>query len=201
MIIIYRLFNDDGLSYVGSTAQSLTRRFIEHKSSRNNPRSGSFLIYKNKKNSDVKIEKLETCSKKNRFDREYYWLKKYKNTTNKCIPWQGPKGFKPYDYQIDIAKQNMKKRWVTDRPALLKQVNANKTVKFQQMASAASHKKKYERMPVKEVFCSSSGKKLGEFKTQPELCKILGLCRKTVYKFTHGMGLYKDKFIISEVTP
>ncbi len=198
MVTIYRVFNSNGLSYIGSTTRPIKKRFAEHRCHGKKTNNTLHEIFKDEA---VTIEALDYCNLKNRFDRERCWLNKYPNSVNKCTPWQGPKDFKPAEEQRARSAVLMKKRWTKNRPELLKYVNAHKTIKFQKMASAAGHKKKYEIMPIKEVVCAHTRKRLGTFKTQQELCSILGLSRKTIYRFTHGMGIYKDKFIISEVSP
>jgi predicted GIY-YIG superfamily endonuclease len=198
-VTIYKLVSSNGYSYVGSTTQSIKSRFAQHKySAKINPGKYSSSLFD--ENSKVKIIILEICDIKNRFDREKYWLFKTKNTVNLCTPWQGPKDFKPYDYQLKIASENMKKRWVKNRKQVLNHVNAHKTKAFQKAASARSHELKYKRMPLKKVLCNSTSKVLGEFKTHNELAKILGIkSRKTIWRMLNGKGIFAGKYNVEVV--
>jgi hypothetical protein len=124
------------------------------------------LLQKRYSLNDLKFEVLEETDDSSRYIRELHWLKQFK-CVNKCLPGKGPLGFKVKTHQLERVSKAMTGLWKNDRDGMLERVNSHKTKAFQKMASAASHKAKYDRLPLMEVL--RDGKILGQYKTKREL--------------------------------
>ncbi len=195
---IYRVFSPDNLSYIGSTSQPVKLRISQHKYQAKTRRWGIRQLYQKGKFKfeDLRFEVLETTNKPDRFKRENFWISKF-DCINRCVASQGPVGFKQTKFHIERSRMFMKESWKHSRDKMLKAVNKHKTKSFQRMASAIAHKKRYERLPSMEVRLSS-GKKIGEYKTQNELAKLLGVCVSTAGRYLNGKvkpGHYKFRRI------
>ena len=85
MYKIYQIINIDGERYVGSTKQSLERRYNHHKyPGKNSNRCASNIVMK-KPHTMLLIETLGT-DKQQALRRERYWIDTLKNVVNICIP-------------------------------------------------------------------------------------------------------------------
>ena len=71
MVSIYCIEDCDGLNYVGSTIQTLSKRFNEHKSRK---KTGKTCSSRQLNLDNCKIYELERCSAEDRFDREKYHI-------------------------------------------------------------------------------------------------------------------------------
>ena len=83
MYKIYQIINIDGERYVGSTKQSLQRRYNQHKHPHENKCASHNLM--KKPHRIMLIETLGT-DKQQALRRERYWIDTLKNVVNVCIP-------------------------------------------------------------------------------------------------------------------
>lgn len=114
---IYALRNETSdLTYVGSTIQTLARRFTRHQASRrhwlkgNTNNCSSFPIVEC---PTAYIELLEECEEGVRYERERWWIENTPNCVNKCVPGRTSKEYRAEWYQANKEKQDAQtKAWV-----------------------------------------------------------------------------------------
>ena len=112
---IYRLINDDGLVYYGSTTQKyLSSRLAKHKyDNSKNKTVTSKLLFEGGK--DVRIELVENCEVIDKYElhnRERYYIQN-NECVNKCIPNRTDK-----EYCQD-NKEKKKEYYETNKEAIL----------------------------------------------------------------------------------
>ena len=135
MIKIYKLFDDIGNIYVGSTTRKLSIRMSEHKSNK---------LY-NMNYNTCNIELLEECSSELRYDRENYWMSKFK-CINKAIASKGPIGFKNNEKELKRKSEQMKK-FHLERPDIIKKARENSlTSEKQKIRNLKANKLRIEKM-------------------------------------------------------
>ena len=102
MITIYRLFNEDGRCYIGSTIKNPWVRFMEHKYGHQNKNASisSYDLFDIGK--PVHMEPLEMCMEQDRIDTESYWIKQYEDS---CVN----------RYKMDIDYECYQKNYQTRR--------------------------------------------------------------------------------------
>ena len=104
MITIYRLFDDEGNCYVGSTAKNPWVRLMEHRQGykQNNASVSSYKLFA--MGNDIKMECLELCYPEERSEYEAYWIRQYKEkSVNKYL-------MEEIDYD-NYQKNYQKKNW------------------------------------------------------------------------------------------
>ena len=86
MISIYRIYNEEGCSYVGSTSKNPWVRFMEHKYgfTGGNMSCSSYDLFA--KGGEILFECLELCYPEERYEYERYWIRQYAdNTVNRYL--------------------------------------------------------------------------------------------------------------------
>ena len=78
MAKIYKITDNLGQIYIGSTTRPLTRRFIEHKSHYSKCRSKLLM------DNEPSIELIEECNIEDRLKRERYYITNYPECVNKA---------------------------------------------------------------------------------------------------------------------
>jgi group I intron endonuclease len=85
-MFIYKIYSESGEKvYVGSTIQTLNKRFIHHKShfkSGNGRGCSSYVLFEEYGAENCKIQLLEECEQHQRYDRERYWIETIPHTVN-----------------------------------------------------------------------------------------------------------------------
>ena len=80
MITIYRLYNEHGQCYIGSTRKNPWRRLLEHKVNytAGNRSISSYDLFD--VGARVDMEPLEICGKEDRMQYEKYWIGQFKDS-------------------------------------------------------------------------------------------------------------------------
>jgi group I intron endonuclease len=183
MFKIYRVFNGNGESYIGSTSQDIKMRMAQHKSKID--RSSVRFLLSGFTFEQLNVEILEVVNTKHRFARENYWIDKF-NAINQCRAGNGPIGFKPSAEQLESAAHHMRKRWQTNKEQMKRKVNAHKTFEFQSAAGVLGNLSIYNNKPTMIVCNKSDGKIIGRFKTTVELGKLLNVHDTTAARYLNG---------------
>ena len=118
-MFIYKIYSDKGDKvYIGSTIQSLTKRFSHHKSHSANGKGGrctSYDLFDEYGAENCKIDLLEECEPEKRYERERFWIETTAHAVNKVrTPRQSH----------DERKQAMcayMKRWIVENPEAYKE--------------------------------------------------------------------------------
>ena len=98
MINIYCIEDCDGLKYVGSTKQTLKKRFKGHKC-----KSGNFCSSRLLNMEKSQITLLETCDISERKERESYWINKLDCVNVKKL------NFNKAEYNAQYRNRNIEK--------------------------------------------------------------------------------------------
>jgi len=110
MISIYCIEDINGLKYVGSTNQTLIRRFVQHKADKKMNRNCSSKLLDL---DNCKIYELEECDESNRKEREQYWINNTDcvNQRNRIFDKQYQEHIKEYQKQYNIKNKERKKQY------------------------------------------------------------------------------------------
>ena len=129
MITIYRLYNEDGRCYIGSTIKNPWIRFMEHKYGHQNKNASisSYDLFDIGK--PVYMEPLEMCMEQDRMDTEGYWIKQYEDS---CVN----------RYKMDIDYECYQKNYQTRRWTHLNQKIKCKCGCVISRKNMATHKKR-----------------------------------------------------------
>jgi len=190
LITLYRIYNPDGVNYIGSTSRNLSTRFIEHIYQAKNRSYGIRDLLKGYKKEELKVIVLEACDIKYRYDRENFYIKKYKNNVNRCLAGPGPIGIRLKKHQIEKARETMNSLWKNRRSFILKKVNAHKTKEFQSAASKVGHANKYRNMPIKLLINRKNNKILLKYKTYKELALYFKINKTTASRIESNKRHY-----------
>lgn len=188
VIKIYAIHDKDGKCYVGSTIQPMSMRLSAHLYTKRNNGQSSLRQLSGDTAEDFFIDILMECEDEDRFIMEEFWIKEL-NAVNAYKKASGPSSEEVSKKCGKKASKYWADRWKNNYEETKRMVNAHKTTEFQKMANKAAHKKLYDMKPLKEVFCAITNKSIGKFKTDLELCEIIGFkSMKTAYFYKRGMS-------------
>ncbi len=114
---IYQIIDDKGKRYIGSTIQTIHRRFQKHISSSNNDKRKCSSIGLNLQKSEIYlIESYQCDSRKELLKRERYWIEKLEcvNQIMPCITYEEKKEYNRQRNKTDKYKEDFnirRKRW------------------------------------------------------------------------------------------
>ena len=119
---IYRLYNDDGLSYYGATKLPLHTRLSKHRSDFNMSKGNttSRLIFNDNKKVEIElVEAVEDLSILNQRERFYI---ENNQCVNKIIPTRTPKEWRNanIDYIKPMQNEYSKQYYINNRERILK---------------------------------------------------------------------------------
>ncbi len=124
---VYRLFNEDGLSYYGSTINELRLRLNKHRSDynvNNNTNGGctsKLLFVDDKKVNIEEVERVDDLTQLN--NRERYYIQNY-DCVNKTVPTRTQKEYRNdnIDYIKHIQNEYSKQYYLDNKDRILKRL-------------------------------------------------------------------------------
>lgn len=190
MAFIYKLNFKNSEFYIGCTTRNPHIRAIE-------------LISHKGFQKPLSIEILEECKNQNRFEKEIFYIQKFKSEKclNKSNGGAGPNGFKPSKKHIKESAKQMKKRWAADRKSMLLRVNSHKTKESQSKAGILGGYARAAKQTLFEVIENNSGKSIGIFRTKREFATVIGVTESTAGRYMSGklkIGVEKYTFLRKE---
>lgn len=163
MVNIYKLYDDKGNIYIGSTSRSLSARLAEHK-------------YQRRLDIDfnnIKIELIEECEDSLRYERETFYIKLLSNK-NKCLAGIGPIGYKNSEKEIKRKSDLMTSFYKYRKDIIEKARKKSLTSEKQKERSKKAKIKRTLSMPKYYAINKKTNKIFGPYKgyeiSKKELC-------------------------------